>query len=138
MKKVMSRRSPKDIERYQKHYSDKGLLDKIGKTFKKAGRKVIYYVLLLFYVLKDENTPTQHKMIILGALGYFILPMDLIPDFIPIAGFTDDATALISCLRSVYKNTTPEVRERAIKKLNEWFEKTEPAEINGYDNEYSE
>lgn len=48
--------------------------------------------------LKDENTPGKHKMIIIGALGYFILPVDLIPDFIPVAGFTDDAAALIACL----------------------------------------
>ena len=132
----MGTRTPENMERYQKHYSDKGLLDKIGKTFKKAGQKVIYYVLLLYYVLKDENTPTQHKMTILGALGYFILPMDIIPDFIPLAGFTDDTAAIIACLRSVYKSTTPQIKEQAVKKLDEWFDKTDPAEVNEYDNEF--
>ena len=71
--------------------------------------------------LKDENTPGKHKMIIIGALGYFILPVDLIPDFIPVAGFTDDAAALIACLKTVSENVTPQVKSNAIKKLHEWF-----------------
>lgn len=73
-------RTPQNIEQYQKHYSESGLFSKIGKVCRKSGMKVIYYVLLLYYVLTDENTPWEHKSIIIGALGYFILPVDLIPD----------------------------------------------------------
>ena len=108
-----------DLNKYQKHYSDDGLLKKIGKTFRKAGSKVIYYVLLLYYVLEDKATPMKDKLTIIGALGYFIFPADMIPDFIPLAGFTDDAAALLACLRSIRKNLTPEVMSKASHRLNE-------------------
>ena len=125
----MDDKSPKDVTRYQKHYSEKGLLEKIGATFKKAGLKVIYYVLLLYYVLNDENTPMQHKMIIIGALGYFILPVDLIPDFIPVVGYSDDVAALAFALHAVWKNVTPEIKEQAQRKLREWFGSFDPDEL---------
>ena len=98
--------------------------------------KVIYYVLLLFYVLKDEDTPREHKMIIIGALGYFILPIDLIPDFIPVAGFTDDAAALLACLKTVSDNVTPEVKANASQKLHEWFGNVEFKKVEAYNDEF--
>ena len=110
----MDDKTPKDVTQYQKHYSEKGLLEKIGATFKKAGLKVIYYVLLLYYVLNDENTPMQHKMIIIGALGYLILPVDLIPDFIPVAGFTDDAAALLLVSRLSAKMSHQRLKQRLL------------------------
>ncbi len=134
----METKTPKDVQKYQEHYSDQGLLDKISKTFKKAGLKVIYYALLLFYVLKDENTPNQQKMIIIGALGYFIFPIDLIPDFIPVAGYADDLTALVACLKAVYNNVTPEVKKNAINKLHDWFGNVEYTKVEKYDDEYSQ
>lgn len=121
------------MERYQKYYSDKGLLNKIGRTCKRAGMKVVYYVLLLYYVLIDENTSVKHKMLIIGTLGYFILPADLIPDLLPLAGFTDDAAALVACLKAVMDNVTPEVRQNAIKKLNDWFDTVDSSKIEEYE-----
>ena len=58
---------------------------------------------------------------ILGALGYFILPIDLIPDFIPVAGYTDDLAALVWGVYCVIKSITPEVKAQAAEKLHEWF-----------------
>ena len=118
----MKTRTPKDITDYQKHYSDNGLFKKIGSTFRKAGLKVIYHVLLLYYVLKDENTPVRHKMIIIGALGYFILPTDLVLDLIPMVGYTDDLAALLIALHAVATNITPEIKAKAKAKLGEWFD----------------
>ena len=131
----MKAKYPKDTQKYQKHYSDKGLFDKIGRVFKKVGMKVIYYVLLLFYVVKDSNTPLKDKMIILGALGYFILPTDFVPDFIPFVGFTDDIAAIIACISAIKSNITPAVREQAIKKLNDWFKDVELEQIENFDDE---
>ena len=131
----MKAKYPKDTSKYQKHYSDNGLFTKIGRVFKKVGMKVIYYVLLLFYVVKDSNTPLKDKMIILGALGYFIFPTDLIPDFIPFVGFTDDIAAIAACISAIKSNITPAVREQAIKKLNDWFKDVEPKQIENFDDE---
>lgn len=131
----MKAKYPKDTQKYQKHYSDKGLFDKIGRVFKRVGIKAIYYVLLLFYVVKDKNTPLKDKLVILGALGYFIFPTDFIPDFIPIVGFTDDIAAILACIKAVKSNITPAVKEQAIKKLNDWFKDVEPKQIENFDDE---
>lgn len=131
----MKAKYPKDTQKYQKHYSDKGLFDKIGRVFRRVGIKVIYYVLLLFYVVKDKNTPLKDKLVILGALGYFIFPADLIPDFIPFVGFTDDIAAIVACISAVKSNLTPAIKELAIKKLNDWFKDIEPKQIEHFDDE---
>ena len=84
----------------------------------------------------DENTPRQHKMIIIGALGYFILPIDLIPDFIPIVGFSDDAAAIIACLKTVSDNVTPEIKRKSLNKLHDWFDEVEYSKVEEYDDDY--
>lgn len=58
---------------------------------------------------------------IFSALGYFILPVDLVPDFIPVVGFTDDLAALIACCVKVSQIVTPEIRSKADVKMREWF-----------------
>lgn len=114
---------PKNIEKYQKHYSEKGLWDKVAKTARKAGEKVIYAALLPYYVLQDKNTPLKHKATILGALGYFILPLDLLPDMLPFVGFADDLAALTACIKTIYNNITPEIQKKAEEKAASWCNK---------------
>ncbi len=58
---------------------------------------------------------------IAGALGYFILPMDMLPDFLPFAGLADDWAALIAAVSYVFTAITPEIKERALVKLHAWF-----------------
>ena len=134
----METKTPQDIEQYQEHYSESGLFAKIGKVCKKAGIKAIYYVLLLYYVLMDGKTSLKDKGIIIGALGYFILPIDLIPDFIPVAGFADDIAALTACLHTVKVNITPAVRKKALQKLYDWFVDIDYSKVQEYDEEVQE
>ena len=110
-----------DLTKYEKHYSEESLADKISKVAKKAGIKVIYAALLLYYVVKNPKTTKADRAKILGALGYFILPIDIIPDAIPIAGFTDDLAALTWAIYAVAKNVTPEIKAQAKAKLKDWF-----------------
>ena len=130
---IMKKNRPENIENYQKYYSESGLFAKIGKVCRKAGMKAIYMALLLYYVLVDENTPLKHKATLLGALGYFILPIDLIPDFLPIAGFTDDIAPLTACIHTVRSNITPSVKAKAADKLNDWFTDVEYSKIEEID-----
>ncbi|NDV59089.1 YkvA family protein [Bacteroides sp. 519] len=109
--------TPEKLEKYEKEYSENSLMDKIAKFAKKAGAKTIYAVFLCYYALQDENFPKKQKMIIIGALGYFILPIDLIPDAIPFAGFTDDLAALAYALYTVWVHITPEIQEKARNKV---------------------
>ena len=116
---------------YQKYYSDDQFWSKAKKIARKAGVKVIYAALLLYYVVRNPGTPRADRTKILGALGYLLLPLDLIPDFIPVAGYTDDLAALMWALYSVAKNVTPEVKIQARQKLGEWFEDYDQNDIDG-------
>ncbi|MGN1215192.1 MAG: YkvA family protein [Candidatus Cryptobacteroides sp.] len=111
----------RNYDKYQKNYSESGFWTKLKNVARKAGVKVVYAALLLYYVLRNPATPQADRTKILGALGYFILPVDLIPDFIPGAGFTDDLAALTWALYSVAKNVTPEVKIMARQKLGDWI-----------------
>ena len=117
------RNDPKGEEmvKYAKHYDENELWEKLRKFGRKAGIKVTYAALLLYYVLKNPATSSKDRAKIIGALGYFILPIDLIPDFIPIAGYTDDLAALTWGIYCVIKSITPEVKANAAAKLHEWF-----------------
>jgi uncharacterized membrane protein YkvA (DUF1232 family) len=77
--------------------------------------------LLLYYVLKSPSVSRGDKSKIYGALGYFILPLDLLPDFIPMAGYADDLSAVLWALHTVWKNITPEIKAQAAAKTREWF-----------------
>ena len=95
----------------------------------KAGRKAVYYVLVLYYVARDPAVPSGLKLKILGALGYFILPLDFIPDAILGLGFTDDLAALAWALFKIKKFITPEIERKARQRLREWFGPEEGEEM---------
>jgi len=66
-----------------------------------------------FYCATDPATPTRVKLTLFGALAYFILPFDVIPDFLPLVGYSDDAAVLALAIKLVGDQITPEHRERA-------------------------
>lgn len=102
-------------------YSDEGFWDKVTRFAKRAGREVIEKALWLHYAAQDEKTPAWAKATMYGALAYFILPADLIPDLIPGAGFTDDLGAILAALTAVAAYVTPEVRAKAAEQVKQWF-----------------
>lgn len=113
--------TPQDLTKYQKHFSEETFLQKVMKVAKKAGEKVVYLALILYYELTDPEIPMKDKAILIGALGYLALPLDLIPDFIPIAGFADDFSALIAAYQMVKGNITDNVKANAAKTMADWF-----------------
>lgn len=122
-------RKPKDVEKYQANYSENKLLRKLSSAAKWAGAKVVYAVLLLYYVLRSPNISAADKSKIYGALGYFILPTDLVLDFIPMMGYTDDMAALLWALHTVMNNITPEIKLQAKDKLAELLGKIDEKQI---------
>ena len=119
-----------ETDNYADKYSESSLFDKITSTIKSAGLKLIYEALLLFYVTENPNCPMKVKAAIFAALGYFISPIDVIPDFTPIVGYSDDAgaIALALCLAQIYIDDT--VREKARNKIRDIFGAKVAAELN--------
>ncbi len=111
----------KDNSKYNNDYSEESLFNKIKSFFSKAGVSVVYGALLLFYALKDPNVPIKAKATIISALGYFISPIDLIADPIPVVGYGDDFTAIITALGVISVFITPEIKRKAKEKTKEWF-----------------
>jgi uncharacterized membrane protein YkvA (DUF1232 family) len=98
---------------YAEAYSESRFRTKLARYALSAGKAVVEKALVLFYVLRDPATPPRAKAIIIGALGYFIMPLDAIPDLIPGAGFSDDLGALAVATTLIAMHIKPEHSERA-------------------------
>lgn len=98
-----------------------GFWNCLGKWFNKLGQEVVYQILVMFYCLFEPSVPAHVKATIVGALSYFIAPIDLIPDIAPIVGLSDDITAIASAYAMAQIYATPEVREKAQNKVDEIF-----------------
>ena len=109
------------LQKYQGHYSEEKLWPKVKKFAARLGGKATYYVLVLYYVLQSPDVPLSNKTMILGALGYFILPLDMIPDLITALGFTDDVAALTLADKAIQSSITPEIKALAEAKVKEWL-----------------
>ena len=120
-------------KKYITAFSEVNLIEKIKQFGKKAGIKVIYLVLLLFYTLQKSTTPKFAKSLIIGGLGYFILPADFLRDLIPGIGFTDDLTALISVVVAVALFIDEGVKTKAKERLHVWFGDYDEEELVGID-----
>ena len=107
-------------------YSGPRLWRTLKKVAAAAGRKTLFSTLILFYCLKDKDTPTWAKGVIVGALGYLILPVDLIPDIIPGAGYGDDWGAIVAALGTVAAYIKDEHKAKAEEQVTRLFGATNP------------
>ena len=119
-----------DLQKYKDKYSQAKFVDKIQRIAKRAGARMVYAALILYYTLESENVPIKEKAIIIGALGYLISPLDVMPDAIPIAGLSDDLAVLIFVLHKVWNQVSDEVKTKARGKLSKWFDLDEIKEAD--------
>jgi uncharacterized membrane protein YkvA (DUF1232 family) len=70
-------------------------------------------LLAAYYCAFDRATPLQVKATLVGAIAYFVLPLDAIPDVLPVLGFTDDAVVLATAIKLVSSSIRPEHKEAA-------------------------
>lgn len=110
-----------EYSEYGENFSPDAFWDKMKSILKRAGRELLEAALKLFYVTCDGNTPTWVKALAVGALGYLILPIDVVPDFIPAVGLTDDLAVLVGALSSARAHIKASHVEQADEKLEEWF-----------------
>ncbi|MBO4891161.1 MAG: DUF1232 domain-containing protein [Prevotella sp.] len=118
-----------DFMNYGGKFSKREFAEKISRIAKRAGAKLVYAALILYYTLQSDKVSKKDKAIIIGALGYMISPLDAIPDAIPIAGLTDDLAVLLYVLKKVWSDIDPEIQAKAKKRLSKWFDEDEIAEI---------
>ena len=123
---------PDDIQKYESHYSKEKFIEKVKSTAKDVGVKGIYLALLLYYTLDSPTISLKDKVIIYGCLGYFICPIDLVPDFFPFMGFLDDIALLTWCFYKVKVNITEAIKEKAKTKLTTWFVDYDPKLIEEF------
>ena len=109
---------PKD---YKKAYAERGFWDKLANHAKSAGQGVVGKALTVYYVMADQKTPVRNKATAIAALGYFISPMDAVPDLIVGLGYTDDFGVLVAALTALSSSITDEISARAETKAQEWF-----------------
>ena len=120
-----------NLSTYADYYSPTKLFSKIKNVAKKAGVNVIFAVLVLYYATFDKDLPVKDRLLVIAALGYFILPLDLIPDTIP-GGFTDDAAALAYVVRHIWKNLSDSTIAKAKQQLNEWFPDVNTSDLSPF------
>ncbi|WP_078546373.1 YkvA family protein [Litchfieldia alkalitelluris] len=120
-----------DINSHEEHFSEEKFWTKVQKFSKKAGTSVVYAVLLLYYTLQRPDVPLKVKATIVGALGYFILPLDIIPDLAVGVGYTDDLSVVIFALVQVALYVNDEIKMQAKNKLKDLFgENVDTTEID--------
>ncbi len=118
-----------DFMSYSNKFTNGEFLEKISKIAKRAGAKLVYVALILYYTLQSDKVAIKDKAIIIGSLGYLISPLDVIPDAIPIVGLGDDLAVLLYVLNKI-GNVSDEIKDKAKAKLDKWFDEDELEEIN--------
>ena len=94
---------------------EQGVFSDMWRLLKKLGRKAPFAedVLAAFYCATDPATDRRVKMVLVGAIAYFVMPFDVLPDVLPLLGFTDDAALLTAAIASVAGSIKPKHREKA-------------------------
>ncbi len=104
-----------------RHYSEVGFWDKVMKYAVTAGREVIEKALWLYYAGLRKETPAWAKGVIAATLGYFIWPLDAIPDMTPLVGYADDLGALTAAVATLVAYIDDDVKARTADKMKTWF-----------------
>ena len=106
------------------NYSESSFWEKveaIAKLAKKVAKEILSKALVLYYTLSDPDTPARSKGVVIAALGYFIMPLDLIPDYLPVVGFQDDLAVLAGAIFTVATSIKISHRKQADEKMDEIF-----------------
>ncbi len=116
---------------YEKYYDENNFLTKLRKLVFRLGEEVVIHVLMLWFLLLSGKVPLKTRLLIMAALGYLVMPADLVSDFIPALGFTDDVAFLTYAFNQTSRYMDESIRKKAVEKLQKWMapgEKNQDAE----------
>jgi uncharacterized membrane protein YkvA (DUF1232 family) len=119
----INRSEPFDEQVIEADVLERELIDEgvFKKLLRRGGRRLAIPAVESLELLLDHKTPAQVRLTMLAAFTYVLMPADLIPDFLPVAGLSDDLAALTALLGLWRHHVTPEVRIRAQRRLDRWF-----------------
>ncbi|MCC3410327.1 MULTISPECIES: DUF1232 domain-containing protein [unclassified Microcoleus] len=117
------KRTTINLSNPQPDYSDESFWAKLKKFALSAGREVVEKALTLYYTAQNPNVPAWAKTVVVGALTYFISPVDAIPDILVGVGFTDDLGVLLAAIATVSVYINAETKAQAQQKMSDWFGK---------------
>lgn len=109
-----------NIEKYRNYYNDSDFKIVLKSIGKRIGSHLVFYALIIYTLLRDEAVPAKVRIVLIGVLGYLILPSDLIADVLPIVGFSDDIAFLTYVVKMAEKYITPEVKQKARERMIDW------------------
>jgi uncharacterized membrane protein YkvA (DUF1232 family) len=92
-----------------------GVKRKFWEKLRRVGGRIPFAedLVAAFYCATDPSTPSRVKLILMGAIAYFVLPTDAVTDFLPLIGFADDAAVLAAAITQVASSITEEHRDKA-------------------------
>lgn len=111
-----------ELDAHADDYSEAGFWRKASTAARKAGKRVLNPAFRMYYAAQDPDTPVWARTTIYGALGYFISPIDGLPDFTPLLGYTDDLTLMAGAVAIVAAHIKPEHSARAETTLTRWLD----------------
>lgn len=109
------------MDDFGRHYSEDSFWTKVRGVARRTGREVVEKAITLFHTLQDADTPRWARTVIVGVLGYFILPLDAIPDLTPVVGFADDLGSIVTAFGILAVHVKAEHREKARRTTDDWF-----------------
>lgn len=110
----MKRVKPIEVDEQDvKHFDDQGFLRKLARYALRLGRPVVEQLYGLYFILRANTTPMRSKLLIVGALLYFISPIDAIPDLLTPLGFSDDIAVVAMVYKLVKEYLTDDILARA-------------------------
>ncbi len=106
---------------YDKYYDEEKFLRKLKKLIFRLGEEVVVRILMLWFLLNSGKVPVKTRLLIMAALGYLVMPADLVSDFIPVLGFTDDVAFLTYAFNQTAHYMDESIRKKAEAKLQSWM-----------------
>jgi len=110
-----------NLSKYRHLYTASQFWQKLARHAATAGRGTLEKALYLYYAAQHPATPAWARRVMYGALGYFILPLDAVPDLAPLVGYTDDLSVMVAALGTVAFYITPQIKAQAHGKVDQWL-----------------
>lgn len=114
---------PADAAPGAARFSESSLFEKLARYGRTAGREVVERVLWMWFATRRPDLPVWARTTVYAALAYFVLPLDALPDLLPVVGYTDDIGVLSYALLTIASYVDADVKRRTAGLLSRLFDR---------------